>query len=172
MGKWSFLKNDPRFKTVDTDNPDYQAKVLARRDELLRELADIPKSDLHRAAVLRYNEAKEDKDRLEEQVSLTNLEIAAIEALILERMEAMGLDNFRSDGYTYTDYVEPTAKAVDKRALVAWVKKNDMEEMLSLHSQTLNALVKEQLGPGGGNKIPDGVELGMRRQLRRTKAGR
>lgn len=173
MGKWSFIKDV--FPAVAEDSA-YEEKVRVAREALMKPLYERARggdmTEVRREAARMYDELREEKDRLEEATSAVNLKIAALERVVLEGMEAAGVESFKGGGFTYTDYWEPTCKVVDKIALLRWIDKKKMREMLTLPYPTLLAFVKEQIIRGPDGLMPDGVEVQARRSLRRVKSGK
>jgi hypothetical protein len=88
--------------------------------------------------------------------------------LIVDQYENEAVTSLKlEDGGTVRVQVEPHAKVVDRNANREWAMKNNLENLLALPWQTVNALAKEALLQG--EDPPDGVEISARPKIVYTK---
>lgn len=150
MGKkWTAFKTKlPRLvPAVDWQTKVDQAKVSFKKAD-------------HRALARRLRQVKAEKDELESQIKAINVVEEALSQLLLDWMEQNGTDKISlADGTLYVRD-EPYVRIADREALIQWLKKNKHEDLLSVHWQTLNALVKERMIAGQVN--PAGCEVFMK----------
>lgn len=113
------------------------------------------KSPSHWARV--YAEARGVKDVLEEHESELNLNIEAIQQLLIETYETEDVSSLKTvDGHSVRVQHEPHATVMDRDRFREWCVKNGLERSLALAWQTTNSIVKERLLKGLPE--PDGVE--------------
>lgn len=161
MGKYDkVLATLPR--TLGTE-PAYQQKVEAVKAIMRSE------GPMHGSALAyTYAQIREEKDVIEEQLSVVNLQLEAISQLMAEQFEnegttAIGLEN----GAKVSIHYEPTGKVEDKEAFRLWCIENGLEKSLQLWPSTMIALLKERLL--AGEDAPDGVTAAARRVIRFSK---
>jgi hypothetical protein len=156
MGKWDALRETlPALK----EDPTYEEALFAM-------------SDAHRgknigALAEGYSDLKERKDTLKVEVAAIDLELAAIERVMLETLEAIDLDSVVTGGYRYTRSPAPYPKIEDRPALLAWVSET-MPELLTVNAQTLGAVTKQRLEQG--EALPPGVSVYLKETIARRKA--
>lgn len=153
-GKWSKLKDKlPKFE-IDSS---WQEKVNEAKEkyvalnvtELTREFAR------HRTM----------KKKLEAEVSLQNTELEAISQLGIRELEGSEIQKITLDtGETGYIQDEPYSSVEDKKKLMAWIKRSKLTDLLTVHWQTLNGMVKERLGEG--KPLPPGVKAFMKTSFR------
>jgi hypothetical protein len=104
-----------------------------------------------------FFDLKRQKLAAESVLATINLKIAAVEGLLLNQMENEDIRKFELGGGG-TIFKKSTAYPVikDKIKLFAWIKANKLVALLSVHHQTLKAVVNERLSNGEG--LPAGVE--------------
>jgi hypothetical protein len=156
MGKWDALRETlPALK----EDPTYEEALFAM-------------SDAHRGKGLdalaeSYTEVKGRKDTLNVELSAIDLELSALERVILETLDAQGLDSIVTGGYRYTRSPAPYPKIEDRPALLAWVSET-MPELLTVNAQTLGAVTKQRLEQG--EALPPGVSVYLKETIARRKA--
>jgi hypothetical protein len=138
MGKYDKLKGKlPAFQ----QEPSFQQKV----DEAKSEYLALEPSDLART----FSSVKQRKKSFEDLISIANIELEALSQMLVENFEVTGLSKFQlSTGETCYQQTEPYSSVMDQEALLAWVKKEKMQALLSLAWATMNALNKERLVAG------------------------
>ena len=95
-------------------------------------------------------------DRMHDIMKSFDYTLAAYKQIAMDALESKGLSSVRfADGASVSTHDEPYAVVTDKEALMAWIRANDLEGMLSINWQTLNAHVKEALL--NDEPEPDGV---------------
>jgi hypothetical protein len=138
MGKYDKLKGKlPAFQ----QEASFQQKV------------DILKSDRSKleatALVEMFSLARQKKKSFEAEVSEVNIELEALSQLLVENFEASGLAKLQlATGETCYTQTEPYSSVQDQAALLAEIKKQKMQSMLTLAWGTMNALNKERLVAG------------------------
>lgn len=138
MGKYDALRgNLPAFQ----QEPSFQQKI----DEAKNQYQALEQAELARI----YNLERQKKRLLEAQVSEINVNLEALSQILLEHFEATGLSNFQlQTGETCFQQTEPYSSVQDQAALIAYVKKQKMQNLLTLAWQTMNAMNKERLVSG------------------------
>jgi phage host-nuclease inhibitor protein Gam len=138
MGKYDTLKSKlPKFE----QEPTFQRAVDAVKIQY--QALDAP--ELARI----YSLERRRKKDFEEQIADLNVGLEALNQLILDRMEAGGLKKFSlASGECCFQQTEPYSSIQDRQALMAWIKKQRMQNLLTLQWQTLNAMNKERLLAG------------------------
>jgi len=159
-GKWAFLKD--KFPPVEeAQSSEYQqalnAAIEAHKGKSLKDLSET------------LTAARELKDAINEQLSEANLQITALERLIIDWLDASGVESITSGGYKLTASPEPIFAKRDGAALRAWAQVTGQEDLLTINSQTLTSLAKTYYLEH--NEPPPGVELtGVHVKLSRTKS--
>lgn len=161
MGKWEAFK--AKFPRWQDPNEKHRTKVDAAI-ERMRAL-DLDHEDL--CMILRT--LKGEKKRLEDALSVTQVEIDAAQVLFVDKLEQMGVSKFTtavsldeqtgesSGGDTFYVQPEPYASVRDRDANREWAVANGLESLLQIPWQTLNAMTKERLE--AGEELPPGVEV-------------
>lgn len=158
-GKWAFLRG--KVAEREDERPEYAQRYA----ELKTALADLNFEQLSEA----LTENREVKDDLTQKLSDASLSVTVIERLVIEKLEAAGLESVVAGGYRLTPSVEPTFSKRDGQALRAWAEETDQADLLTINAQTLTSLAKEHFLQHG--EPPPGVELtGTYTKLSRTKA--
>jgi hypothetical protein len=172
MGKWSGLKGSYPKAPLDGT---YQEKIEAVLNSPAP-LAVLGLSETAKAFTVRelsdyqlvrlFNQAKAAKEDLEEKIKILTLELTAYTQLLVERYDDQGIEKATyEDGATVGIHVEPYPVVTDSGKLLAWVRANDLEAMLSLNYQTLTSLVKDAIE--NGKLLPDGVDVYLKDKLSR-----
>lgn len=164
MGKYDSIIARLRLARLG-EEPKYQEKINVVKNELRENLgANLQASIL--AGM--YEEVRDEKEKIQEQLSDVNLRIAALEQLIDERYEAEDITNVkRSNGSSINIQREPYAQVVDRDEVRIWAVATGLERSLMLPWQTLNSHVKELLQLG--EPLPPGVKLYSRASVRLTR---
>lgn len=160
MGKYDALL--PSLPKLQPEDLAYQARVEKVKETLA---PNATPADLATG----YANARRDKDRINEQLSIINLRIAAYEQLLAASQEAeeegWGAYGAKpnairlSNGDVVRIQREPQGKVIDKEAFRQWCIANGYERQLQLWPSTMNALVKERLL--AGDPTPEGCEVGV-----------
>jgi hypothetical protein len=138
VGKYDAMKGKlPQFQ----QEPSFQAKV----DEIKSQYQALDAPELARI----YSLERVRKKDFEEQIADLNVGLEAISQLLVDQMEAGGLMKFSlASGETCFQQTEPYSSIQDQQALMAWIKKQRLQSLLTLQWQTMNALNKERLIAG------------------------
>lgn len=137
----------------DHEEPSYQAKIDAKKREIYNEIGEALSSS---AIATLYRNTRLEKDVLEEELYATDLELAAISQMLVDRYEIDGITSTTLDtGEKVAIQYEPYAVVEDKEKIWQWCKDNGYEREMQLHWKTLNAITKERLLQG--QPEPDGV---------------
>lgn len=162
MGKWTAFKKV--LPAVPVDGA-YQAKV----DVVKAEFADKPLAELTKA----YDEVNGHKAEAEKEIKEMNVQLEALEQLLVSRLEDLGLTSVRVDGggsFLLTD--EPYASVADRAKCREWFEEKDQRELLAPHPSTLKALIKSRLEAGEDPDVVGremGVKIFMKTGLQRRK---
>lgn len=176
MGKWSHLKGKYPKMPIEAD---YQQKIdiildsaapacvlnpaEVKKEFRIRELSDFQIAQLYQAA-------RNNKEALEAQVSLLNLEIEAYTRLLVTRFEDAGETSKRFDnGIQLIISDEPYPIVTSKDNLFAWLENNGMErlDLMQFSASKMSSLVKGSLAEG--KELPGGVDIFMKTSLTRRQ---
>jgi hypothetical protein len=178
MGKWAQLKDkypalpaDHRF--ADEGGSDYQAKI------------DAVKAQLTDQTIVQLGEAfiglRAERDTAEEALKNVNIQLAAVEQLMLTTMEDQGLSSFRiTTGQNFIINDSPHTTVKDRAANRQWFIDHGLTDVLSVPWQTQNAMVKGILedplegdpnrpGEVRPKEMPAGIEIYMRSSIQLRK---
>jgi hypothetical protein len=145
LGKYSHLK---KILEKAPEDPTYQQKVNVVKDTLPTSLQELG---------AQYVSARELKDDFEEFEKDVNLEIEALTQKIVARLEEEGLTQIRlSDGNSISIKDDVYTQVQDKEQWLAFLRENDLLDLLSVHYGTMNSLVKERFETG--QKCPPGLK--------------
>jgi phage host-nuclease inhibitor protein Gam len=115
---------------------------------------------------LAYRNARDEKDAAEELVSKANAKCAAFEELLAEDAKATERDTpyYFDDGAQIQVSDQLSIKCADNDAVLAWVKKNELQRLLSINPARLASLTKEAIE--NGTEIPEGVAINSYQQVK------
>lgn len=159
MGKYDALKGKlPMFQ----QEPSFQRKVEEMRNRYQAQHGDLlTSSELARI----FNSVRQIKKKLEEEISTVNIELEVLSQLLVENFEASGLSKIQlTTGETCYTQTEPYSSVSDQQALLAFIKKQKMQNLLTLQWQTMNSLNKERL-TAGKSPLP-GTEVFLKTAVR------
>lgn len=159
MGKGKYSAITPNLPRLDEEKPERQEKLNRIKAELTKN------GSLSAATIAKlYAISREDMDRLNEEKSVIQLQLDAIEQLLKDRYEEEGLDMVRLDsGASVSVQNEPYAVVKDREAFRLWCLANGYEREMTLHPGTTNSIVKELLL--AGEPPPPGVAAFSRTKL-------
>jgi hypothetical protein len=161
VGKYSGLKGSLEAPPQD---PSYQDQINVEKTKIQDEIGTGIG-----ALGENYNKHRAEKDRLNDLLGKENLRLEALTQLILKKMEDDGVTMVRlADGSSLSMKDEPYSQVSDRTAFLTWVKENGLEDLLTVHFQTMNALVKERLL--NGEELPVGVKAFLKSSITRRKA--
>ena len=149
MGKYTELRHKlPAFReSVDEGMRAWFAKV----DEWKHAFLGTESGENANAAMLAREYAERDarKKSLEAEISQLNIELEGLSQLGVESMESNSMEkiNLSTGGYVSISD-RPYTSVVDRAAVFAWIKRNKMQELLTMNYQTLSALTNERLIAG------------------------
>lgn len=172
MGKWDILRGkypklpleggylDKVNAILDSPAP---KDVLGPAEEDLelsiRMLSDFQLNKL-------YVKCRNRADELNVELTQLNLEEEAYTRAFIDRFEEAGTTKVDFENGTQIGVsVEPYPFVKDQAAMLAWIKKNGMEAMLTLNWQTMASMVKDRLSGKVKEPLPDGVEVFMKDKL-------
>lgn len=182
MGKYTKVLKEGRVEKL-REEPEYQEKIdavkkstsigfhpiegfLMRSGKAGRTFLATDKTILAE----RWSSLRNYKDDLEARIKEVNLAIAAMQQLVLARLDDEGIDRFGVAGSLYYLQDEPYFSIDDKAKVVAWFKANGLEDMLSVNYQTLSGFVKERiLDKEVAAPVPDGVKMFVKETLRERR---
>jgi hypothetical protein len=166
VGKWTAFRSKlPKLEL----EPSYLEKVNASKLRLLGATSGED-ANVNRLASL-YAERKWRKDDLEAEISAINTDLEALSQLLVDRFEAEQQQSVQlNNGATVylKDTVYPTV--TNKEELMAWIKKNKMEAVLSVHHKTLQGITSERLQDG--KAAPPGVSCFLKTSAAVRRSGR
>ena len=189
MGKWSGLKGAVPAAPVDSD---FQARVNAAKSEtryrtpngeftqaeLLERnivLTDVEVEEFAfdqlspQDLAVRFCKLRDEKDRLEAEEKKINLQLEAIQQLMIPKMEQSGMDLFRlTSGDSLSIKDEPYVSIADKSQFIGWIRSSGQEDLLTVHYMTMSAMTKERLQ--NGQDIPPGLKVFLKQSLTRRRA--
>jgi len=158
-GKWSGLRGDLPPAPIDSA---WQQEVNIVKTEILQ---SIPQTS---GKAREYCKLRDEKDRLEAEVKKLNTRLEALSQLMIKEMELEGTDLFRLDtGDTLSIKDEPYSSVADRTAFLAWIHQTGQDDLLSVHYQTMNSIVKSRLQEGG--EQPPGIKVFLKQSITRRK---
>lgn len=141
--------------------PDFQGKV----DVWKQEYQDFSTSEKARE----YCKIRAEKDKLEDDIKKLNSKLEALSQQMIDAMEREGTNMFRLDtGESLSIKDEPYTSVQDKVAWLQWIKDEGLEDLLSVHYQTMNSMVKNRLETG--MNLPPGLKLFIKSSITRRNA--
>jgi hypothetical protein len=158
--KWIGLKGKYDKPPVDQGYREKQDQYLA---EPLEDGLSPSQLDDYGVARL-YNAAKLAKAAAEQVQKYWELRKDALARLMADR--------FEEDGKTSTSFVNGGSMRItpdvyptvaDPEKLMAWIKANGLESLLTLNFQTMASMVKQRLTKG--ESLPDGVDVFLKDKL-------
>ncbi len=160
-GKYTTLRGKlPAFE----EEPAYAAKIEERK-RLVVDFTENPEAANVNWLAVRFAAARAEKQRLEDQIYDRNIEIEALSQLLVEALEVQSLEKVElSSGALVFIQDTPYPVVKDKAALLAWIKKQRMNDLLGVNYQTLKGLTNERLV--AGQPPPPGVECFLKTQAR------
>lgn len=136
--------------------PDFQEKV----DKAKATLSSLSLSELS----LRFREnvlLKEANSAAEKEL---NVKREALNQVLLDLLAADGLKKIGTDfGATLYVKEDPYFPIEDKAAVNAWIRREGLDDLFTVNSHTLSALVKERLADG--EAPPPGIGLFLKRSI-------
>ena len=151
------------------------AKTLGRREDEpgafqshVNELKDEDRGKALDELAAKYRQVRKEKEVLETAEKGLNAREIALAALISETFVAEGRDKpfYFTDGARIEVSDQISVRAADPDAIVAWMKANNYERMLSVNPKRLEGLTKAALE--AGQDIPDGVVVTAYSQVKLT----
>ena len=165
---WSYLKDKYPEASLDDDPTHAEAVTLlmAKLDEDPQPVGRL---------IEQYEDLVQRKAKLEAQVQDVQLNMTALERVLVRDMQAQMLSGLRaSTGKSFSIEIAPSVKQANPAAVNAWLKKNGMDEIRTVNSQRLASLVKNVLEEAqlegrepDPAEIPDGIDVTVRTVLRR-----
>lgn len=153
-GKFSGLKDQLTHFSAE---PEYQSRVNMKKQEIKTYLQskDYPLSATSFGRIL--VSARLEKARLEDLVKEQNLIIEAMNQELVDQMESNEMINIKlADGVSLGIKDDVYCSVDDKEQFHAWIKANGLEDLFSVHYQTMSAMVKARLVEG--EDIPPGIK--------------
>lgn len=145
-------------------------------DQTFREQVDAQRTNFGR---LSFAELKDEfaakrleKDGLDDQISGINIDLMAIGQLLVEHLDAMGLNSISTEnGHRIGTTVEPQITVEDVDKFEEWVASDPQRDYLwTVNAMTRQSLVKEILDRGDDEQLPPGLKITHRTAIHFTKA--
>lgn len=140
MGKWTEVtKTLPRREGKSDETPRFREKV------------DLAKQNADRAALKEeYRKVRADLDALDEKKAPLDVRRQALEELLADSYRNEGRDRpfYFEDGARIEVSDQPSFSVADPEKLIAWVRENHLERLLTLHSSRVTELGKAELEAG------------------------
>jgi hypothetical protein len=96
-----------------------------------------------------YADVDAKKKELEERIAQYNIELEALSQLGVEALEENGLQKIDLASGGYVSISDKPYTSVENRAAIfAWIKKNKLQDLLSVNYQTLSGMNNERLVAG------------------------
>lgn len=124
--------------------------ATARDLGLAEELKKLDKIDLN-TLTDEYNALWKESDDLALLVKTNKLKMDAREIMIRKRLDAMGVDGAKVNGYTWTEKFEPFPVCEDPKAIVKYFEENDPSQLQLSNTELaarLKNFVKEEAATG------------------------
>lgn len=166
MGKYTHLRHKlPAFEksAAAQGMAAWYAKVNEWRKQFV-DGADNPEAFNPAMIAAEYAKRDAEKDQLEARVKQLNIELEALSKLGLEVMEDSNMQkvDLASGGYVSIKDT-PYYSTEDRSKAFAWIKRNKMIELLTLHYQTMTGLNNERLL--AGKPLIPGTKVFMKTKL-------
>jgi hypothetical protein len=117
-------------------------------------------------AMIARNYADRDalKRKLEDQISELNIQLEALSQLGVEALESSGMQKVDLSVGGYVSIKDtPYTSTEDKTKMIAWFKRNKMNDLLTVNYQTLSGLNNERLV--AGKPLIPGTKIYMKTKL-------
>ena len=154
-GQLSHLKT-----TLDrvSEEPGRQAEL----DKVKEELKDQNIGDIAAA----YRKWYDEKEKLKELESALNTKLEAAGQLLVQNLESQGLEQMRTTDGSTTLFIKDDVycKQENRAEYLDWIKKNDMEDLLTVHYSTMNAQTTDRLIKG--QQVPPGIKAYFKQTIR------
>jgi hypothetical protein len=164
MGKYTHLRHQlPAFRqAADEGMRAWFAKVDAWKQEFLGTDSGENANATRIAAAYADRDFK--KKALEAEISQLNIELEGLSQLGVEAMESDGVEksNLAAGGYVGIKDT-PYTSVADRAAIFRWIKRNKMQELLTMNYQTLSAITNERLV--AGKPLIPGTKVFMKTKL-------
>jgi hypothetical protein len=160
VGKYSGLKGKlPAFE----EEPSWQEKINEEKNRILGGAENVEHANTA-ALARKYDETRQEKDFIKQQLKAINLTEAALEQLLLDRMQTDGQKSITLVNGTAIHIKDEIMPSVQDRALMlAWVKETDQEAILTINPMTLKGLVGHLLDEG--LDAPPGIKVFFKQGL-------
>jgi len=156
-GKYASIVD--RLPKLADEDVVYQDKVNILKQQIV---ADGPMSATSITAM--YVAIRDEKERVEDELSEINLRLKAYEQLLVDQFEQEGAYSIKLEtGVSVSVQVEPYAQVKDREVFRIWCIQNGLERSLALPWQTTNSLTKERLLEG--EPEPAGVQAVARNKI-------
>lgn len=111
-----------------------------------------------------YAERDRKKKELEAEISQLNIELKALSDMGVEALESDGAQKIDLAAGGYVSISDkPRTSTEDKQKVLAWIKKNKMQDLLTMNYQTLSAMNNERLL--AGKPVIPGTKIWMDTKL-------
>jgi len=177
MGKYTHLRHKlPAFE--QSSEASCLAAWFAKVDDWKQGFLGTTEAANANAAFLAREYAERDarKKELEAQISQLNIELKALSDMGVESLESDGIQKIDLAAGGYVSISDkPRTSTEDKALVLKWIKKNKMQDLLTLSYQTLSAMNNERLLSGKpaipGTKIFMDTKLTVRGVGRNGEGG-
>lgn len=165
MGKYTHFRHKlPAFEqSADASG---LSAWFAKVDDYKQAFLGTTEAEHANAAFLAREYAERDKRKkeLEAEISQLNIELEALSQMGVESMESDGLQkiDLAAGGYVRIDD-RPYTSTEDRAKILAWIKKNKMQDLLTMNYQTLSAMNNERLV--AGKALIPGTKIFMKTKL-------
>jgi hypothetical protein len=150
MGKYTHLRHKlPAFE--QSAEASGLSAWFAKVNEWKQEFLGATRGEDANAGLLAREYAERDtrKKELEAEISQLNIELKALSDLGVESLESDGMQKIDLAAGGYVSISDkPRTSTEDKAKVLAWIKKNKMQDLLTLSYQTLSAMNNERLLAG------------------------
>lgn len=172
MGKYTALRHKlPAF--TESSEAAGQAAWFAKVSEWKQLFLGTASGENANAARLASEYAKRDQEKkaLEAEISQLNIELEGLSQLAVESFENSGLQKIDlASGGSASLKDTPYTSIEDREQVLAWIKKNKMQEILTVPYQTLSGMNNERLV--AGKQLIPGTKCFMKTKLAIYGVGR
>lgn len=150
MGRYTHLRHKlPAFE--QSSEASGLSAWFAKVDDWKQKFLGVTSGENANAAFLAHEYAERDakKKELEAEIAQLNIELKALSDMGVESLESDGMQkiDLAAGGYVSIND-KPRTSTEDKQKVMAWIKKNKMQDLLTLSYQTLSAMNNERLLAG------------------------
>ncbi len=154
-GKLSHLKSTLERVTEEPSRQEELNKVKVQwRDKSIGEISE------------EFRRIYDAKEKLKDQLYNVQIELDAMEQLVVDHLTAVQLEQIRTTDGSTTLYIKDDVycKQVNRAEYLAWIEETGRKDLLSVHPNTMAAMTIERLEKG--QPLPPGITAQFNPKIR------